>query len=465
MATQQPGYTPISPAARKRLQQWFEQGNRSVAKGDFKYALDMFTQCVQGDPANVIYAQNLLGTLHRKYNNNRKGSKLAMIKSAGPQASIKKAEYQKDHAGVISAAIDLLKLNPWNAAALLAIGVACGKLGCEEAELFYLKVAQDAAPKDAAVLQQLATAFEERGQFDSALATLNQLKQQRPKDETIEKQIAALAINKTINKGGYQGAESTRDARKKAGDDDDAPIGPRQKTPEEKLLKAIEKDPSEVSNYRQLADVYLREERFDDAIAALTKGLAASGGDVAIAELIEDLRIRQATEQVVIAERRAKEQKTPEAVALVKQKKAELNKLELDAYAGRCERYPNNPALKYELGLRLKRAGMYQEAIKHLQEARADGKKKASVQLDLGECFHMIKQYKLAMGSYRQAVESVGDRDPELLKLALYRTGKLALGLGDKEEAEKHLTKLAELDFAYRDVPQLLDKLGGGEDT
>jgi hypothetical protein len=92
--------------------------------------------------------------------------------------------------------------------------------------------------------------------------------------------------------------------------------------------------------------------------------------------------------------------------------------------------------------------------------------------MELGECFQQIKQYKLAMDNYEKALEAGSDRELDHRKLALYRAGKLALGLAEKysagndpkakdelERAEKHLNELAGLEFGYKDVPQLLDKL------
>ena len=122
--------------------------------------------------------------------------------------------------------------------------------------------------------------------------------------------------------------------------------------------------------------------------------------------------------------------------------------------------------------MRLKRAGEYGEAIKCFQAAAGDAKRKAAVHMELGECFQYIKQYKLAMDNYEKSLEAVADREIDQRKLALYRAGKLALGLGEKyaaakepqaselvARAEKYLNELAGLEYGYKDMPQLLDKI------
>src|SRR5690606_21521025 len=130
----------------------------------------------------------------------------------------------------------------------------------------------------------------------------------------------------------------------------------------------------------------------------------------------------------------------------------------------RVDRYPTNTSWKYELGLRMKKAGNFQEAIKLLQESRTDPKRKGVVLIDLGECFHQIKQYKLALQHYAKAIEEMPEKEVESLKKALYRAGSLARGLAKEDpsklaDAEKYLNQLAEMDFGYRDVADLLDKI------
>ena len=77
-----------------------------------------------------------------------------------------------------------------------------------------------------------------------------------------------------------------------------------------------------------------------------------------------------------------------------------------------------------------------------------------------------------AMGQVLFDLRLVGDREIYQRKLALYRAGKLGLGLAEKyraakdtqakpelDRAEKYLQELAGLEFGYKDVPQLLDKI------
>jgi tetratricopeptide (TPR) repeat protein len=212
--------------------------------------------------------------------------------------------------------------------------------------------------------------------------------------------------------------------------------------------------------YLELADLLERDVSMDEAEQVLAAALAASGNDLKIREHVEDRHLRWGRHKVLMAEKRLEGGDSADARATVERLKTAQAKREIDIYAARAARYPENVIWKYELAMRLKAAGNYAEAIRHFQEVLQDPRRKGAVSLELGECFQKIKQYELAMRNYEAAVELLTEREAELRKRALYRAGVLASGLGDPDAARKHLSALAGLDFGYRDVAARLDKLG-----
>ena len=462
---------PIPPGKRRRLQQCFEHGSGSAAKGGFDYAVDMFTQCVIGDPANQLYVQSFLKTLYQKYNNNKKGAGMLRSISPGQKTAITKASMKKDWPAVIAPGLEMLKLNPWDVSTLKAMAVACDAMEFPEAQLVYLKGALEVDGKDAEVNRLCGRALARVGRFDEAIACWHRVEQAKPADEEARRAIGNLAVEKTIHHGGYEDAQSSTDVKSDRNAESTADIGPAVLTPEQRLEKAIKKTPAEIALYVELSDLHTRNERFAEAEAVLERALEASGGDLAIRERLEETRLRTVRTQLATAERRAKENKTDEAKDLAKRIKNELNQLELEFYRDRSERYPQQLGLKYELGVRLKRAGNFSEAINFLQSARGDTKRRAIAHLELGECFQQIKQYKLSMDCYETAIQEIPERELEHRKLALYRAGTLALGMAikgtDKSPevaenlvlADKYLSQLAGVDFAYRDIAKLLDKV------
>lgn len=446
---------PIPPQKRAMLQQMFQKGSQMAASGNFDYASDMFKRCVSADPGNLIYLTNFLFNLQKKYQNNKKGSRMAMITGAGAKTSVKKASLQKNWKQVIDSGIEVLLLNPWDTGTLAAMAAASAALGCDDTELAYYKAALDADIKDAEVNRLAARALGRQGKFDDAIRCWHRVQLAVKGDEEAARAIGDLTVEKTIRHGGYEEAESAKEVR---ADKEEQAAG-IEITPERQLEKAIAKKPEDVSNYLQLADLHIHKERHDEAEKVLTKALEVSGGDVNIRERIEDLQLRRQREQVAIALKKAQQEKTPEAEELYKQMRSDLNRLELDVYRKRSDRNPNHFGYMIELALRMKFAGMFKEAIPLLQKAQQDPRRKGEVLLNLGECFQQIKQVKLAMSNYEAAIDAIPPSDDERKKLSLYRAGVLAMGLKDWPKAEKHLSELAGLDFAYRDVSDRLDKL------
>jgi tetratricopeptide (TPR) repeat protein len=451
------GRQPIPPNKRKQLQQCFERGSQVAAKGDYDFATAMFTICVTGDPANVMYVKSLLANFTKKYNNNKKGSKLAAISGMGVKGTVKKCALAKDWPGVIKSGIEYLNLNPWDVGTLVDMSKACEQMECDEAQVEYMKLAIDGSPDDIEANRQAGRAFGRNGLFDQAVQCWLKVLKLKPDDEEGKRAIPNLQIERTIHKGGYEQAESTQDARKnKISDDDDDEA---RLTPIQRLERAIEKDPTQVEKVIELSDLYAREEKYAEAEKSLVTGIQASPGNIQLRERLEDVQIRFFRQQLEIAKKKAEAERTPKAIEIYNRLREELISKEIEIYASRTQRYPANLGFKFELATRLQRAKKIDEAISLLQECRSDLKRKGQVHMSLAKCFIEKKVYKLAMANYEHAVEAEGAAATEEKKFALYSAGTLAVHIKDLDKAEKYLSELANLDYGYKDVSKWLDKL------
>lgn len=470
------GPAPLAPSVRHRLTKTFEHAQRCVEKGDHEYANELYTQCVSEDPANVVYLQAFLTNLHKKYNNNKKGAKLAALKVKSHRSAMTKAAQQGLWLQAFTAGCGALALNPWDIQSLLAMASACNELHVDEAQLSYLRRALDVDGKDPVVNRQAALALQRMGQFDQAIACWHRVEQAKPHDEEAQQAISHLSVEKTIHRGGYDpallggkpaanggpaSATPMSVARlSKGAEDTEEEAAERALSPEDRYKAQIARDPATAEAYLRLTDLYLHDGRLDDAQQTLDlANQATGGGNLQIRERLEDLQVRHAASQLASAQKFYESQKTPEAKQLFERARVQVNQVELEVYASRVDRDPHNPRLQFELGQRLKRAGKTKQAITALQAARSDPKRKSLVLLELGECFQKIEQYKLALSHYEQAIEAAEAGDEEVRKLALFRAGVLATGLRELDRAERHLAELAGMDYGYRDVSDRLDKI------
>jgi len=484
---------PVTSAVRQRLQQLFEHGKKSFDKGDVDYAHEMFAKCVAEDPANLVYLQHLRANLSRKVAEGKKsmfGGQSRKTKAA--RSVLAKAVDQTDWEKAFAAGCEALLHGPGDVATLLDLASAAETIGATECHLYYLKWALDTDPKHEQANRRAAVALSAVGQFDQAIGCWKRVQEIKPDDHEVARAISHLSVEQTIHKGGYNqdvlrkgsnasaapdeaataslgqsnSAAADRDAADNENSDSSADQPDVADRREKELLEAIRLHPEVVHNYTDLADEYTRLDRLRDAERVLTKALTVvGGGNLELREQLEDTQLRRMRQQTMIADRRVQTEGTPETRELAQRMHSQANQIELEVYAARAQREPENAGHQFELGLRLKRAGKYREAIKSFQAARSDSRRLADTQLHLGECFQKIEQYRLAMSSYEAAIGEASDPNSDLHKLARYRAGVLATGMEEFEKAEKHLTELAAADFGYRDVADRLDKLATMRDT
>jgi tetratricopeptide (TPR) repeat protein len=466
----------VSPALRKKLQQCYEHGTKLMQqdKYDFDYAHSLLVECVANDPGNLLYVEALLQNLQQKYHNNKRGAFLAF----GGKGGFKKALARKDWANVLKLGPDVLKTNPWDVGSLRGLADACAAFGYIEVELRYLRNALDANPKDPEVNKHCAQSLARIGQFDQAIACWNRVDEARRGDVEAQRMISDLQIAKTQGRRSFGKGPPVKPIRSPApATEASTPVSPTprreiQLTPRQQLEQAIVNSPADVDSYLELAKLHVDEDRLGEAARVLTKALAASGNQFRVQERLEDVEILRKRQQLTVAEQLAGTNTTATNRELARQLRDDLNRLELDVFDRRAQRYPADLDLKFQLGLRLKQAGKYREAIACLEQVRKQPGAEASAQLEIGECLQRQKKYEQALKHYWMAVDkSAGelaspgsvtdspDERNELRKLALYRIAVLAEGLGNIVDAERSLGELLRLDPRYRDAASRMDKI------
>src|SRR5262245_60911007 len=129
------GPAPLAPAVRQRLQKTFEHAKRCTEKNDYDYAHQLLTQCVSEDPSSVMFQQAMLGNLHKKYGNNKKGASFAGLKIKGYRSAMAKAAEKGLWVQAFESGCGALGVNPWDIPTLLAMADGCNQLGIDECQL------------------------------------------------------------------------------------------------------------------------------------------------------------------------------------------------------------------------------------------------------------------------------------------------------------------------------------------
>ncbi len=451
-----------SPAVQKRLLKLFEAGAKQASQDKYDYAIELFTGCVQGDPGNLEYVQSFMTNLQKKYGSAKKLGPMVQFKERGARAALKKAVAQCAWDEAIQQGIAVLLVNPWDVPTLTAMATACGGVMNEEGatasltygdcELYYLKCAYDALPKDVEVCIQLAEALTKRERWVEAINFWHKVELLRPDDELPKRQIATITVLQ------HQAKDPKYEADKKSAGKPGS--GKKEEfTHEDRLKQRIQRNPKDLAGYEELAGLYVNTDRFADAEEVLKQKLAVTNNDPTVLEEIEDVQLKALRTKMIEAGNKAKQTGSDADKKEYERLRMTVIEKELDVYLNRCERYPNNLVFRYELAQRYQWKGDISEAIKQYQIAKADPRKRGMCLINLGQCFRAIKQYHLAMNHFEEAVLEIPDRDHENKKEAHRQAGKLAMGLKDLAKAEKYLTTLASMDYTYKDASELLERL------
>lgn len=460
----------VSPALRKRLQQLFEHASQMMSKPkyDYDYAHSLLGECCRRNPANLVYVEKMFENLDLKFKGKKKGS---VFSAFGGKGNVKKALAAKKWLEVISEGIDLLKNNPYDSVTLRAMVDACAALRFNEVGLRYMKNAMDGSPGDMEVMRHCARYLGKVGQFDQAISLWHFIEEKKRGDDEANKMISQLTIDRERRAQGLSTVTNRLDpeeaaklrrkqlaAQEESGEAPPAAQGPL--TEKQKLKNRIENNPDISSNYMMLIDLCCEEGKFFEADEVWNQAQAHFGDTLELIEKREELMMVKARHRFRLAEKQAAATPTPELLELVETARNDLNRIELEVFSKRNQRKPGDIVLKYELAVRLKRMGNFEQAEQLFDEvAAADDKHYAICHLNKGECLQSRKQYKAALAAYEEGLTRAENMSSDGLKLLLYRAGVLAQGLKDWVSASKNLKRLHKIDASYKDVKLRLDKL------
>ncbi len=220
----------------------------------------------------------------------------------------------------------------------------------------------------------------------------------------------------------------------------------------------IKRQPNNLTLYIELAELYVREDDYAKAEQVMAKAYEVTK-DVSAKEKLEDIQLRRLRQALADAEKQYRASPNDKTKAQLVAAQKALWAKELEVYRDRVERFPNNLSFRFELGVRYQLNEMYEEAIKQYQMAQSDPRRKGVCLLNLGQCFEKIGQHRLAIKHFEDAIQEISDRDAENKKRALYAAAVLAYRLKDYRRAEQHASALAAMDYSYRNVGELLDRI------
>jgi len=442
----------IAPEKREQLRQLFVRGNEQMSKGGYEYADNIyFTPCVLGDPGNPLYTQTFLINLRKKLGEKKK-TKSFFAASKRMVIDAKKPE------NLFQASIDALKSNPWDVESLIAAGNACQELGHLKSALIYHQAAVDADPNHIGANTVCCATLRETADYDAAIACVRRILKQRPEDRNIRQLLHDITAEKTIHQGKYASGTSrdVLESSRMAVPENEDVMG-RPLTEEEQIERRIAKNPQETANYIELAQCYYRQSDFVKMEEAYARAVEVSNHDPRMVELLLEVQKKRLHAEALRLKDEYERHPHEELKSVFLTVRSQHDEKNLEWAQHRVKYYPDNSGYRYDYGLLLQKNEQVKEAIAEFQAARENPDLAGDCLLELGRCFQMIRQYRLAMTHYHEAVQALVSGENK--KKALYLAMKLAFTLEDYVRAEEYGHQLAALDFSYRDLGAMLKQI------
>lgn len=442
----------LSPMLRARLQQCYSFGNQKMQSGDHDYANEMFRQCFLGNMSNMIYLQTFVANLRLKYKNNKKGAAFASIKTSKSRAAMKVAENRKKDEDVLRSGVEILEVNPWDAAAFFAMGKAALEMGYDDTGLALLKHAIECDQNNVDINRFAAEELSKRNKYLDAIACCQRIINAKKVDHEATHMIGDLMLRQTLDEMESKKDKNKRDAAEQA----QAPQIPEEDVYEKKLAKT----PDDRDLWFAYADFYFQKKNFRKAEDTYRRAQKVFPNDLELTARLLELQKLRARDEVV----RAKDllAKTPDNETLkgrFAKARADYDEKSLALIKHKLAVNPTATGTRYEHGIYLLQHAQFAEAISELQAAQQDESIKSDCALAIAYCFEKLKKFKLAMTNYETAIRLLGNKNSDQLKQALYGAARISAQMGDFKVAEQYATRLAGIDFSYKDIAGLLDKI------
>jgi len=442
---------------------FFERASKVGRTGNFDYAIDMYLEGLRCAPGALEEGHIKLHEL-ALMRQSRGGKKPTMTEKIKRMRS-------KTHIERLLNAEYLFAKDPENltyAEAMLKASAAGGFKEVAGWIADFIFEANKAADKPS--FQRyllLKDSYVAVGQFDKALAACKRAVDLKPNHEELSRELQNLSAELTVARGKYDQAGDFRKAIKNRASQEklhaqDGVVKSEtyRASALEQARKAYAQNPNLPKNIFNLAETLsdLRNDSVENEAIELLEAAYKKKSDFSFKQQAGRIKIKQIKRKI----RQAKtsgQGSDEQAGSMAKNLTERLNSIELEHYRLCVENYPTDLRAKYEYGLRLVTNKKYDQAIPLFQEVQRDPRNKVSAMSKIGLCFFKKGWFTDAVDVFNQAIESHQGKEDEIGKELRYNLGRAYEQQGETKKALEIYRKIAQLDFAYKDVRKRVDKL------
>ena len=444
----------------RKIRDLYEKAMSALERGNAGYALDMLKQVITLEPRFLLGRKNLriaqvkaLLATKPTAMTHQMASLKGTFTLMGAQGKLK-----KDPKGALEGAEKLMALDPLNMPFLKFFAQAAEAAGMPEIAVETLEIAKPYYAKDVEFLRLLARLYIQTNQPSGARDCYATVAELRPNDQTAIKNLKDAAALDSMKTGGWE--DTKTDFRSKLKDKKEAILLEQQAksvkgdsdvdTLIAERVKDIQREPLNMNFRRALADLYVRAERFDEALQSLEEATKAAGRtDPQIERTTSLIKVKKFDTAIAAAKAAGDE-------AAIAAREKEKNDFLYEDAANMVKRYPNDLQFRYDLGYQFYLRGQYNDAIEEFQLAQRNPQRRTRALYYLALCFTQKGQPDIAFEQLQKAASELTLMD-ETKKDVVYQMGVLADQMGRKAEAVAFFKEIYSVDIKYRDIAQRIE--------
>ena len=447
--------------APRKAREHYEKGIASLERGNLDYAMDMFLLALDLCPGLLRARKYMRAAALRKNKDQKTSSFGRALSTLGGSGTLMKVQslIKKKPEQAVREAEELMRKDPLNPTFVNTACQAALAAQMPEVAILNLEVVRDNGARDLKSLEFLAELYQQSGRMHDARDTYETLVRLNPTDPELMKKLKDATALDTVQRGNWEGATSYRDVMK---DSKEAILLEQQakavKTSRdvdalmEETLAKIEREPQNVNYKRALADLYMKNDRFEDALEVLDQAQKTTGGaDPQVDRMISQVKLTRLEKQAA-ALQAAGDQAGYEA------KIEEKNAFVFNDAEDRVRRYPNDLQIKYEYGVLLFERGQINEAIQQFQRSQQNPQRRLRSFYYLALCFKQKQQLDIAAEQLEKAAAELNLMD-ETKKDVVYELASIYEAMGQIPKAAALYKDIYAVDFGFRDVATKIERI------
>lgn len=450
----------------------FDRGRIALERGNYDYAMDIFTQILHINPSHLDSRKALREVQKRKFQDAGMPSSakyLCWVKGIGSLLKLFIMSLLKRYDDAIEACEGLLKHYPSSKYVNFKLAKLCTYQGYTDVAIWVFEELRKENPDNVRILRCLGDLYKKKNDAKNAAECYERVIQLDPTDREAQQSLRDIAAIRTMIEGRWTDAGKEGGYRKMLRDEQKAQdleaaqavlrTSDDVRKNIERVKRDIENDPRNKRYWAQLGDLYRSIKEFEQAREAYNKAREIDPNDFSIVEKLGDLRILEYDTE--LGEVRQKLQQSPDDQTL-KVKLGQLSKERLEfaiqEYQKRVKARPTDLPAHFTLGELLFEAGRIREAAQHYQQAVNDPRNRRKACHKLGLCFIQQGLLELAVSQLEKAAQGVSLTTSET-KEYVYVLADSYEKLGNVEKALENFKRIVEVDLNYRDVTERINHL------